>query len=251
MEEQKKQAAVSEYTLEQIKAMNIWERILHMQAEVGWVKKDLNVVTKTDQYGNPLKSYAAVGEANVNEAAKEVESKYRVLSIPVAADIIESGMIESTSEKQAGKIWLRLKIVTRFINVDKPSEFVDITSYGDGIDTGDKATGKAMTYGCKYGIMKGLKMTTGDDPDAEPSDEEPKKITKNAAPKEPKQESGTEELATPSQLNFMKTLFTEVEIAGFLDFYKIDTPVKITKKNAAAMIDKKIKMNNQEKENKN
>ena len=67
---------------------------------------------------------------------------------------------------------LRLEITYRFINMDNPSEYVDIKTYGDGIDTGDKAPGKAMTYGDKYALMKAYKISTGDDPDKEASPEQ-------------------------------------------------------------------------------
>ena len=58
---------------------------------------------------------------------------------------------------------MRIEITYRFINIDNPSEFIDIKSYGDGLDTGDKAPGKAMTYGDKYALMKAYKISTGDD----------------------------------------------------------------------------------------
>ena len=47
-----------------------------------------------------------------------------------------------------------------------------MVSYGDGIDTGDKAPGKAMTYSDKYSLLKAYKVATGDDPDKEASPNE-------------------------------------------------------------------------------
>jgi len=55
--------------------------------------------------------------------------------------------------------------------VDKPEEYLDITTYGDGIDSQDKAPGKAMTYGDKYALLKAYKIRTGEDPDANESEE--------------------------------------------------------------------------------
>ena len=66
---------------------------------------------------------------------------------------------------------MRLETAYRFINMDKPEEFIDIDTYGDGLDTGDKAPGKAMTYADKYALMKAYKISTGDDPDKEASPE--------------------------------------------------------------------------------
>lgn len=44
---------------------------------------------------------------------------------------------------------------------------------GDGIDTQDKAPGKAMTYSDKYALLKAYKIISGDDPDQNPSEEQP------------------------------------------------------------------------------
>ena len=67
---------------------------------------------------------------------------------------------------------MRVETVYRFVNTEKPDEFVDITTYGDGIDQGDKAPGKAMTYGDKYALLKAYKIITGDDPDQNMSEDE-------------------------------------------------------------------------------
>ena len=58
-----------------------------------------------------------------------------------------------------------MKTVYRFVNVDNPADYIDITTYGDGVDSQDKAPGKAMTYGDKYALLKAYKIITGDDPD--------------------------------------------------------------------------------------
>ena len=130
-------------------------------------------------------------------------------------------------------------MVTRFVNIDNPTEYVDITNYGDGIDSGDKAPGKATTYAAKYGWLKGFKIQTGDDPDGEPSPEDLGNIEK--APKKTTQanDTGATEYVTEAQLGFMKKLFTEIELAEILDYYKIDSLAKITKNNASRMIEKK------------
>ena len=49
--------------------------------------------------------------------------------------------------------------------METPADFIDIVSYGDGVDPQDKAPGKAMTYADKYALMKAYKIITGDDPD--------------------------------------------------------------------------------------
>ena len=78
---------------------------------------------------------------------------------------------------------MRSETVYRFVNIEKPEEFIDITTYGDGVDTQDKAPGKAMTYGDKYALMKAYKIITGDDPDQTGSPDNMNIVNKNGTKK--------------------------------------------------------------------
>lgn len=55
--------------------------------------------------------------------------------------------------------------VTRFSNIDEPTDFIDVETFGYGIDTQDKGPGKAQSYAHKYALLKALGLETGDDPD--------------------------------------------------------------------------------------
>ena len=139
---------------------NIFKRLSQITSEITAVAKNLNV-------GWGKSSYKAVGEADVLAAVKPIESKNGVYSYPYSREIIESAVLTSakadgTESKQQ---FLRLKTVYRFVNVDNPADYIDITTYGDGVDSQDKAPGKAMTYGDKYALLKAYKIITGDDPD--------------------------------------------------------------------------------------
>lgn len=151
-----------------IKKMNIFEKLLKITDEVGVVGKNLKVqVTKTN-------SYQAVSERDILDSVKPIESKYRVYSYPYERQIIDKDTLVKESEyngnvTRTNQLFMRLETIYRFVNIDNPTEFIDIKTYGDGLDTGDKATGKAMTYADKYALMKAYKISTGDDPDKEPS----------------------------------------------------------------------------------
>ena len=54
----------------------------------------------------------------------------------------------------------------RFENIDDRSDFIDVETFGYGVDQQDKGPGKAMSYGVKYALLKVLGLETGDDPDA-------------------------------------------------------------------------------------
>lgn len=153
------------------KVKNIYERMLAITAELQTVAKNLTVQqTKTS-------SYKAVGERDVLDAVKPLEAKHGIYSYPVARTILESHMLESEStyNGQTTKkttFFTRLETVYRFVNVENPEEYIEITSFAEGIDTQDKGSGKAMTYCDKYALMKAYKISTGDDPDQEASKDE-------------------------------------------------------------------------------
>ena len=161
----------------EIKTMNIYERLSAISTELNTVAKNLEV-------GTGANKYKAVGEADVLRAVKPLEAKYRVYSYPAHRSIIESGEIESTNFKGEVKksLFERMEVIYRFINIDNPSEYIDITTYGDGIDTQDKSVGKAMTYADKYALLKAYKMVTGEDPDQEASEDLKGATTQKKAP---------------------------------------------------------------------
>lgn len=151
-------------------SMNIFQRLLKVTAEMATVQKKLDV--KTGNNGH----YKAVSERDVMDAVKPLEEKYGVYSYPFSRDIIESETF--TNERGSQKYYMRIRTVYRFLNVDNSAEYIDITSYADGIDVGDKAAGKAMTYCDKYALMKAYKISTGDDPDTTGSEvDDPSKTT--------------------------------------------------------------------------
>jgi len=53
----------------------------------------------------------------------------------------------------------------RFVNIDEPSDFFDVQTFGYGVDPQDKGPGKAMSYAVKYALLKALGLETGDDAD--------------------------------------------------------------------------------------
>ena len=149
---------------------NIFQRMSLITAELRTVAKNLTVSTG----GN--NSYKAVSERDVLDAVKPLEEKYGVYSYPVSRTVLESNLLESESTyngKTTKKttFMTRIETVYRFVNVDKPDEYIETVTFAEGIDAQDKGSGKAMTYGDKYALMKAYKISTGDDPDQTASEE--------------------------------------------------------------------------------
>ena len=200
-----------------IEAMNIYQKLSNIINELNRVSKNITV-----KFGSG--SYKAVAEADVLDAVKPLEWKYHIYSYPVTRTIVESGTIEDDN-KGTKKLFERIESVYRFINIDNPSEFIDITSYGDGIDSGDKSVGKAMTYADKYALLKCYKIQTGDDPDQNPSVE-----IQKYEKKEPTREEGI----TPAQLSMIRSL--NVNEINVCRRYHIDNIEQLTKSQADFVI---------------
>ena len=146
------------------KEMNIFEKMLNITNEIANVNKNLTV-------GEGKSSYKAVGEADILKAVKELEFKYRVYSYPAKREVIESTMYTTTNNYgEKNNIFSRIKTTYRFVNIDKPDEYIETITFAEGIDTQDKGSGKAMTYSDKYALMKSYKIITGEDPDQNPSE---------------------------------------------------------------------------------
>lgn len=149
--------------------MNIYEKLAAITAELNAVAKNLKV-------GEGRSAYKAVGEADVLAAVKPMEEKYKVYSYPVSRRIVDSDVITTKKvyngqESESSKFFMRVETVYRFVNTENPEEYVEVTTYGDGVDSGDKSPGKAMTYGDKYALLKAYKIITGDDPDQTASED--------------------------------------------------------------------------------
>jgi len=157
------------------KEMNIFQKMEAITNELGFVAKNLNVAVSKNN------SYKATGEVDVLEAVKPLENKYGVYSYAIDREIIESDTLtQNTQYGEKTSLFLRMKVTYRFVNTDNPQDYIETISFAEGIDSGDKASGKAMTYADKYALMKSYKISTGEDPDQKAS-EEYKKPTKKVA----------------------------------------------------------------------
>lgn len=146
------------------KKLNIYQRMLKAQSMIETVQKNIEIEA------GKQRSYKAVCESDVLDAVKKAEEACGIYSFPFAREIYEKK--ETKSQYGTISFWTRFKVIYRFLNVDNPDEYIDITSYGDGVDTLDKAPGKGMTYADKYALMKAYKISTGEDLDKDGSEEQ-------------------------------------------------------------------------------
>lgn len=132
--------------------MNIYEKILAIMQEVRKLQKDDNV-----KFGTT--NYKALSEEKVTEIMREKMIKYKLVVFPFEQESSRTGNISHVDVKY------------RMVNTENPEESIVIASCGDGADTQDKGSGKAMTYAFKYMWLRTFALPTGEDPDQISSEE--------------------------------------------------------------------------------
>lgn len=213
---------------EEIKKMNIYEKMSLITEEIGVIEKGLVVpINKTN-------SYKAVSERDVLDGVKPIEKKYRVYSYPAKREVIDRDALVKESEyngniTKTNTLFMRIETTYRFVNIDNPSEFIETTVYGDGLDTGDKAPGKAMTYADKYALMKAYKLSTGDDPDKEASPE-------NGYEKATKKVENTK--ISPKQIDILLEYYKDENLDKLLEKNNIKKIEDLSMQKASELISK-------------
>jgi hypothetical protein len=143
--------------------MTLYEKIQAVATEIMSIEKDMTV--GSEKYG-----YKAVSDFAVTKKVKEMEAKYKLLSIPVGQELLHREVIRvADKEKDRLTYSFIVKMTTRFVDVEKPEDFIEVETLGHGLDNGDKGFGKASTYARKYALLNAYKIATGEDPDAEAS----------------------------------------------------------------------------------
>lgn len=148
------------------KELNIYQKMDLVRVKVGIVNKSINM-----QIGNS--GYKAVSASDILKAVNEGEHEVGLISHEEKIDILESEKLERIDSRGYRTIQFRVRVLVtlKVVNCDNPSEFVCFTGLGDGIDSMDKAVGKATTYAVKYALLNGYKIPTGEDPDYFKSEE--------------------------------------------------------------------------------
>lgn len=133
--------------------LNIHQKMLEVMKSIERLQKDTPV-----EY-NGRKQYSAMSEEKVTSTVRAKFIEQGLIMYPFEQEISKDGSITTTNTKY------------RLVNVDNPEESIVIASSGQGADTQDKGSGKAMTYSFKYALLRTFAIPTGEDPDKIHSDE--------------------------------------------------------------------------------
>ncbi len=127
---------------------NVHQRLAAAMSEVDYIQKERKQGM----------NYTIVSHDAVTAKVRPVLLKNGIVYYPVRCDNQHNGNRAECS------------MTVRFVNVDEPTDFFDVPTFGYGIDPQDKGPGKAMSYAVKYALLKALGLETGDDPDTESVD---------------------------------------------------------------------------------
>ena len=115
---------------------------------------------------------AAMQKVSYIQKEKKQGMRYSIVShdavtAKVRPALLEVGVIYYPVGLTSGQTGNRTnaEMVVRFANIDNPADYIDVPSFGYGIDDQDKGPGKAMSYAVKYALLKALGLESGDDPD--------------------------------------------------------------------------------------
>lgn len=147
--------------------MNLYEKIQAVSNEVRNITKDMTV-------GQGSYSYKAVSDIDVTLAVKDAETRFKLVSIPVKQEIVNTEIVRIQKKtNEEGLTYVdNIKMTVRIIDLEDTTQFIEVESFGKGIDSGDKGFGKASTYARKYALLNAYKIATGEDPDSEKSKEQ-------------------------------------------------------------------------------
>ncbi len=146
--------------------MNIYESITKIMEEVPAIKKDQT---------NKQQGFKFRGIDDVMNALQPLLAKNKVFTVP---EILEQTREERVTNKGGNLIYSICKIKYTFYAED--GTFIEAITIGEGMDSGDKATNKAMAIAMKYALFQVFCIPTEEikDPDSETPPENNKKETK-------------------------------------------------------------------------
>ena len=143
--------------------MNIYESITKIMEEIPAIGKDQTNKTQGFKYR---------GIDDVMNTLQPLLSKNKVFIVP---QILEQTREERTTNKGGNLIYSICKI--KYIFYAEDGTYIEAVTVGEGMDSGDKATNKAMAIAMKYALFQVFCIPTEEmkDPDGEtPEGSKPK-----------------------------------------------------------------------------
>ena len=171
-------------------SLNIYQKLVEVRKGVLYLQKE-----------NQGHQFKYVSSSQTLSALREKMDELGLLLVP---SILEEHLHTKWANKEAGATEHMTELVVEFtwINAEKPEEKITCRWYGQGLDTGEKGVGKAVTYAEKYFLLKFFNIATDkDDPDAFQGKQDDKAAgaTKQSAPKQEAKKQQPPPVAPPPE----------------------------------------------------
>jgi hypothetical protein len=133
--------------------LNIYQKLVEVRKAVPYLKKE-----------NPSYQFNYVSSSQVLGNLKCRMDELGVLLMPsVTSHVVQ----EKATAKGGKEFFTELEMEFIWVNAENPEQQIKCSWYGQGIDTGEKGVGKALTYAEKYFMLKFFNIPTDkDDPDS-------------------------------------------------------------------------------------
>jgi hypothetical protein len=151
--------------------MNLIEKLIEVRKAVPYLQKE-----------NSGYQFKYVSSSQTLGALRGAMDKQGVLLVP---SVTTAEVADHTTSKGGHEYFTKLGMSFTWIDAKNPEDQITCQWYGQGLDSGEKGVGKAMTYAEKFFLLKFFNIATDkDDPDAfqakDPMDSPERKATREA-----------------------------------------------------------------------
>lgn len=119
---------------------------------------------------NSGSEYKAISEASVLNVIKPLFKKYKLILFPVSQTITEKYDEYQGKYGATQRFLSTVKAVYKIVDIET-GQFELLETVGYGVDSQDKASGKAITYAYKALLQKTFVLFSGEDTDNQSSDD--------------------------------------------------------------------------------
>jgi hypothetical protein len=166
------------------------ESKIELYKAIANVMKDVKNIDKSMTVGTGNNAYKGVSDKDVKLKIGAAMENHGLIMVPknYHNEVTIERWMEKTNygEKQKQSVFVECNAQFELIHVET-GQSIDIPAYGHGVDSQDKAAGKATTYALKYALLYTFLVPTGsiDDSDNTNSAEIPTPKTPAPTPKTP------------------------------------------------------------------
>jgi len=145
--------------------------IARIMGEVGGVAKGRR---------NQSQGYAFRGIADIYLACQPLMAKHSVHMVPHA--VLEESVTERPTKSGGTQLHVRMRVQFRFYHAD--GSWIQAVATGEAMDSGDKASGKAMSYAAKYALIQVFALPE-EDPEIDTEARDPEPLSPKATARPP------------------------------------------------------------------